>query len=259
MDVETVDSADDTVDFGQLRESQRVAAQGLARPQAGLTGKGSFGSRKEPKLKLARVASVDNRVITSDSELTIEQMFQVLDADASGGLDMLELKGFVKLLGIQMSEEQVQGMLQSKLKKKLLDGEEPELDFEGFKEFVDPILDEARKAAKKAAEDDAREAEAKGRINLGAFEPSALGFLTLENPARLATIKLVSQPAFDYVVLGLIGCNSVLMALEDPLRPETDNPEWIADAELAFVRTIITRPAPRRSSATQACCATQPC
>jgi hypothetical protein len=225
---------------GQLRESKRIAAEEtMAGPQAVLSSKGSFGSRKQPKLKpvLSRELSIDDVIVEPGTVLTVEQMFRVLDADDSGGLDMIELSRFVELLGVPTSEDQVHRMLESKLKTKLLAGEEPELDFEGFKEFVDPILEEVRESEMVAAEEEARAGTRPNGLPAGAFEASSLGFLALENPARLAAIKLVSMSAFDYVVLGLIGCNSVLMALEDPLRPE-NNPEWMTAAELSFVRSV---------------------
>lgn len=228
---------------GQLRESQRIAAEEtMAGPQAVLTSKGSFGPRKQPKLKpvVSRELSIDNEVIEPGTVLTVEQMFRVLDADDSGGLDMIELARFVELLGVPTSEEHVCRMLESKLKSNLLAGEKPELDLEGFKEFVDPILEEVRETEKIAAEQAVRADDRADGLPAGAFEASSLGFFTLENPARLAAIKLVSKSAFDYVVLVLIGCNSVLMALEDPLHSEANNPDWMADAELIFVRPTAT-------------------
>ena len=231
---------------GQLRESRRVAAEEtMAAPQAALTSKGSFGSRKAPKLKpvTSREATpAATEVITADTVLTAALMFRALDADASGGLDMTELKRLVDRLGVPTSEDQLRRMLESKLQRDLGAGEKPELDFEGFEAFIDPILDEIREADRNAAEEETRELAAPDGLPAGSFEASALGFLTLENPARRVAIKLVSKQAFDYVVLILIGINSVLMALEDPLRPPEDDPEWMARAELTFVRPIAPLP-----------------
>jgi hypothetical protein len=181
-------------------------------------------------------------VITADTVLTAALMFRALDADASGGLDMTELKRLVDRLGVPTSEDQLRRMLESKLQRDLGAGEKPELDFEGFEAFIDPILDEIREADRNAAEEETRELAAPDGLPAGSFEASALGFLTLENPARRVAIKLVSKQAFDYVVLILIGINSVLMALEDPLRPPEDDPEWMARAELTFVRPIAPLP-----------------
>ena len=233
---------------GALRESRRVAAEEtMAQPQAVLSGKGSFGSRKQPTLKptLSRVPSIDvGEPITQDTVLTVEQMFTVLDADKSGGLDMIELKGFVQLLGIKLSEDQVQRMLQGKIKSKVMAGEEPELDLEGFTEFVEPILEEVRETERREAEEAAAADSAPGGLPPGAFETTSLGCLGLDHPARLGAIRLVSQPLFDFVILALIGANSVMMTLEDPLRTE-DNPQWMEDAELSFVRAV--SPPPSRS------------
>ena len=180
-----------------------------------------------------------------------EKKFRQLDADGSGGLDMIELSRFVGLLGVPASEEHVRRMLESKLRSKLLSGEEPELDFEGFKEFVEPILEEARETEKMVADEEVADARPNG-LPAGNFEASSLGFLTLENPARLAIIKLVSKSAFEYVVLVLIGCNCVLMGLEDPVRAE-NNPEWMATAELIFVRPIAPHARPKTRVACYPC------
>lgn len=231
---------------GELRESRRVAAEEtMAAPQAVLTSKGSFGSRKQPKLKpiLERAASSDHggaEDFAQGTVLTVEQMFQVLDVDTSGGLDLIELKRFVKLLGVPMTEAQIHGMLESKLKNQLMAGAKPELDFERFKELVDPILEEAQEAEARAEEERTHSDKAANGVHRGVFEAIALGWLTLDHPVRLAAIKLISWPLFDFAVLVLIGVNSVLMALEDPLRPEQDNPEWMARAELVFVRASST-------------------
>lgn len=241
---------------GQLRESKRIAAEETMAPaKAGLSAKGTFGSRKQPTLKPVFSRNADDDAdIPPGTVLTIEQMFRVLDADGSGGLDMIELSRFFGLLGAPASEEQVRRMLESKLRSgsKLLAGEEPELDFEGFKEFVEPILEEVQKAEKIAADKEARADPRPDGLPAGTFEASSLGFLTLDNPARLAIIKLVSKSAFDYVVLVLIGCNSVLMALENPVRPE-NNPEWMATAELTFVRPIASHSCPKARDACFPC------
>ena len=213
----------------------------MAAPQAALTAKGSFGSRKEPKLKPVRSRELPpayTEVITADTVLTAALMFRALDADASGGLDMTELKRLIDRLGVTMSEDQLRRMLESKLQRELGAGEKPELDFEGFEAFIDPVLAEIREADRTADKEKPRERPSPDSLPAGSFEASSLGFLTLENPARLLAIKLISKQAFDYVVLLLIGINSVLMALEDPLRPAEDAPEWMARAELTFVRPI---------------------
>lgn len=229
---------------GQLRESRRVASEAImAGPQMNLQAKGSFGKRSQPALKptLSRQPSIDETAAEvlggSNAAISVEGMFKVLDADKSGGLDMLELRGFVKLLGIKMTQDQVTAMLQAKIKSKLMEGEEPELDFEGFKEFVGPILDELKEAEDKAIAYAAEMAAAPGGLPPGSFEESSLGFLTLTNPWRVAIIRLITIPAFDYTVLLLIGCNAAMMAMEDPLR-DPDNPTdlelQMKDFELIF-------------------------
>ena len=231
---------------GQLRESRCVASeQVISSARTNIAAKGSFGKRSQPGLKptLAggRQPSIEDTVAEvfggENRELSVEGMFKALDVDKSGGLDVIELRGFVELLGIKMTEDQITAMLQAKLGHKLMEGEELELNFEGFKEFMGPILKGLKQEEEKAEAEVEALAAAPGGLPPGSFEPSSLGFLTLENPARVAIIRLVTTQAFDYFVLLLIGCNAVMMAMEDPLR-DPDNPtpleEQMKALELVF-------------------------
>ena len=179
-----------------------------------------------------------------DTEVTLEAMFRVVDVDCSGGLDMEELRGFTRILGTpDMSEEECAGMLREYVESQALEGDSPELNFDGFCQLVEPILVELQEADRRVEEVVAAEmgTDAEGKFPLppGEFEESALGCVPLNNPVRRMVLWLVSKNQFDYFVILLIGLNAVLMALEDPLRDE-ENPtkleKDIETAELIFVR-----------------------
>jgi hypothetical protein len=168
---------------------------------------------------------------------------RLLDGDDSGGLDMQELKEFTAMLGLTITEEECAEMLREYIQSEALDGDSPELNFDGFCQLVEPILVELQEADRRVEEVVAAEvgtdAEGGRRLPPGDFEESALGCLTLDNPVRRVAIRLVSRKEFDYFVLLLIGLNAVLMALENPLRDEANPTELEKDihtAELVFVR-----------------------
>ncbi len=156
---------------------------------------------------------------------------------------MQELKEFTALLGVDITEEDCAGMLREYVQSQALEGDSPELNFDGFCQLVGPILVELQEADRRVEEVVAAEmgTDAGGRIPLppGEFEESALGCVTLNNPVRRMVLWLVSKNEFDYFVILLIGLNAVLMALEDPLRDEENPTELeknIHIAELIFVR-----------------------
>eukprot|EP01043_Picozoa_sp_COSAG02_P046570 COSAG02_NODE_4370_length_5442_cov_338.841475_2_plen_155_part_00 len=111
---------------------------------------------------------------------------RLLDGDDSGGLDMQELKEFTAMLGLTITEEECAEMLREYIQSEALDGDSPELNFDGFCQLVEPILVELQEADRRVEEVVAAEvgtdAEGGRRLPPGDFEESALGCLTLDNP-----------------------------------------------------------------------------
>ena len=230
-----------------LAMMQSMDTQVLGGADAALMAKGKFGARAEPTLKplkrpqeLGKLKSRDEMLASGDAEevgvLSVEEMFRVLDADNSNGLDMAELGALVEILGLEMTEEQLQGMLMENLNSEALEGAEAELDSDGFKLLIEPIILE-----QEAAEAARAEAAAAGKGEVASdsadhFDPRALGCLPPDNPMRAALLQLVHKPSFDYFVLLLIGCNAVMMALEDPQK-DPDNPTEL-ELKMAYFEAI---------------------
>eukprot|EP01050_Picozoa_sp_SAG11_P002399 SAG11_NODE_121_length_15851_cov_6.082466_9_plen_273_part_00 len=58
------------------------------------------------------------------------------------------------------------------------------------------------------------------------YDPLALGCFSIDSPTRLALLRVVMRPVFDVVILACIAGNSVLMALDNPLKDEDNLTEF---------------------------------
>ena len=139
------------------------------------------------------------------------------DKNKNGGLDIAELSVLSEALGVEASQFQLEELVKQGSEMKAT-------------EFWEELLKHV--AAPKA------EAVAAGfSISKADYDPLALGFFSIDSPARLALLRVVMRPLFDFVILGCIAGNSVLMALDNPLKDEgnpTDFEKQLKTFELIF-------------------------
>ena len=134
---------------------------------------------------------------------------------------MSELEGFVHILGVQLTQDQLQEMIQDSMTSDT-DGAEAEVDLEAFQRFVEPVI-EALEKEQQRGETAALIGGGVRAMARGDYEPRSLRLFTLDNELRKLLIRLIALPVFDFCVLLLILSNAIMMAMEDPLR-DVDHP-----------------------------------
>ena len=149
------------------------------------------------------------------------EIFTQLDVDRSGGLNLSELEGFVHILGVELTQDQLQEMIQDTMTSDT-DGAEAEVDLEAFQRFVEPVI-EALEKEQQRGETAALVGGGVRAMARGDYEPRSLRLFTLDNELRKLLIRLIALPVFDFCVLLLILSNAIMMAMEDPLR-DVDHP-----------------------------------
>lgn len=169
-------------------------------------------------------------------------MFNALDPDASGTLGVDEIRDFARLVGVKLSTKQAILMIGSENPESL--GADVGLDFDRFEKFVlPPLLRAYDKRIAMQRSMDARSAAAQmglpDGLPPGNYDANALGCLPLEHTFRTLMIRLVSSRHFENLILALIAASAILMAMEDPLRTEsdvlTDREQRAAVLETVFV------------------------
>lgn len=107
--------------------------------------------------------------------------------------------------------------------------------FEGEPGFVNPLAQSGAAsprltAPQQLAGGEASDGDAGGRAR-------SLYLLDVEHPVRSVLLKLVGRQEFDWLILTAIGCNSAMMAMEDPLEDRenlSDAGKTMAVLDLAF-------------------------
>ena len=171
-------------------------------------------------------------------DMSLHEMFTVIDPDGSGALDAGELRDFAQLLGVRLTEEQAAAIIRSKSDAHA--SEQFGLKLSRFEDLLVPALLESQDVRQKSLDDEQAALETAGRLIPEQYERLSLGRLGLDNCLRVCLIKLVQRPAFDNFILLLICMNAMMLAMEDPLRVEraqlTKQEQQMAVAELFFVR-----------------------
>lgn len=172
----------------------------------------------------------------------VRQMFNALDPDGSGTLGVDELRDFARILGVKLGIQQAKLMIDLKRPDSL--EATAGLDFDAFKEFLlPPLLQAHNKHLAMQRSMDARVAATHyglpDKLPPGDYDPEALGCLPLDHAFRIMMIRLVSSRHFENLILLLIIASALLMAMENPLRTEsdvmTDQEQRAAALETVFV------------------------
>lgn len=201
----------------------------------------SIRSPRAP-IPLSATRSKQTSEVENEIGKKIRQMFNALDTDGSGTLGVAEVRNFARLVGVKLSTVHAELMIDSANPESL--GADARLGFDRFEKFaLPPLLQAYNKHVAMQRSMDARSAAAHhglpNGLPPGDYDPKALGCLPLENTFRILLIRLISSHHFENFILALIAASAVLMAMEDPLRAEsdvlTDREQQVAVLETVFV------------------------
>jgi Ca2+-binding EF-hand superfamily protein len=174
-------------------------------------------------------AAVFEKEATTEQVAAADRAFKKLNTSGSGRLSTSELGVLCAALKVEVTQEQLLGLV---VEAGGLESKHGSVSCMDSLWLRTELLNDARRT---------RAAEVVGGdrfvVDAHDYEPRALLCLELANPFRLCVIHVVMRPVFDAFILLCIAMNSVMMAMDDPLKDE-DNPTELetqmASLELVF-------------------------